>query len=85
MGLKPHEVKTLNFKHFTLMLKGYQARQNREWDRTRHIMSYIASFAGMGSTEIVQPTVIWPLPQDTYWEKKPIRTVKQALELLKEF
>lgn len=85
MGLKPHEVRKLNLKHFNLMLTGYVNAQNREWDRTRHVMSYIASFGGMGSKEFLKPQDIWPLPQDTEGIKKMIKTVEQAKKLLNEF
>lgn len=67
------------------MLTGYMARQNREWDRTRHIMSYVATFGGMGSSEFVEPTKVYPLPSDREYEKKPIKNKEQALKLLKEF
>lgn len=85
MGLKPHEVRKLNLKHFNLMLTGYIHGQNREWDRTRHLMSYIATYGGMGSSEFVSPKDVWPLPQDMEGVKKMIKTVEQAQQLLNEF
>ncbi len=85
MGLKPREVRRLTLKEFNLMLTGYIQRQNREWDRTRHLMSYIASFAGMGAQEFVDPKKIWPLPSDNDGQKKMITTAAQAEQLLKEF
>jgi len=85
MGLKPHEVRKLTLKHFNLMLTGYINNQNREWDRTRHLMSYIASFSGMGASEFLKPQDIWPLPQDSEGVKKMIKTLDQAKQLLNEF
>lgn len=67
------------------MLTGYLAKEDREWNRTRHIMAYIATYAGMGSSTFVRPEEIWPLPVDKEGEKKMITTEKQALELLKDF
>lgn len=85
MGLKPNEVRLLTMKEFNLMFTGYLARQDREWNRTRHLMSYIASFAGMGANEFVDPKRIWPLPVDREDQKKYIKTLKQCLELINEF
>lgn len=68
-----------------MLFSGYQDRQNREWNRTRHIMSYIASFSGMGAKEFVNPKSIWSLPIDKLDEKKYIKTLKQCLELINEF
>lgn len=67
------------------MLTGYLANQDREWNRTRHIMSYIGTFAGMGAKEFMRPEDVIALPMDQEGLKKPITTEKQALELLKEF
>lgn len=85
MGLKPLEVNTLLFKEWHLMFLGYQDRQNREWNRTRHLMSYIASYAGMGARDFVHPKNIWPLPFDREDQKKYIKTLKQCLDLINEF
>lgn len=85
MGLKPSEVRKLTMKEFNLMLTGYMARQNREWDRTRHIMAFVATYGGMGASEFIEPRTIYPLPSDRENEKKPIKTKEQALKLLKEF
>lgn len=72
-------------KEFNLMMTGYVARQNREWNHTRHLMSYIASFSGMGVRDFVDPKTIWPLPADKEDQKKYIKTLKQCLELINEF
>lgn len=85
MGLKPSEVKRVTMKEFNLMFTGYLARENREWNRTRHIMSYIATYAGMGAKDFVDPKSIWPLPFDNEDQKKYIKTIKQVLELINEF
>jgi len=86
MGLKGHEVRKTTLKEFGLMLNGYIARQHREWDRTRHIMSYIATFAGLGAKEFVTPQSVYPLPTDGEETKKmKITTSAQAEKLLKEF
>lgn len=85
MGLMPHQVRKLTLKHFNLMLTGYMQNQHREWDRTRHLMSYVATFGGMGAKEFIQPQSIYPLPQDFEGLKKAIKTPEQARQLLKEF
>lgn len=85
MGLKPAEVRKLTLRDFNLMFTGYLANQNREWDRTRRLMSFIASFSGMGAKEFMKPEDIWPLPTDREGTKKMIKTVEQATQLLKEF
>lgn len=85
MGLKPSEVKTLTLKDFNLMLTGYYRRQDHEWNRTRHIMSFILNYGGMGASDHYKPQDIWPLQMDKEDEKKMITTIHQAIELLKEF
>lgn len=85
MGFKPYEVKKLTLKEFNLALTGYMARQHREWDRTRHIMSFVATFGGMGSKEFVTPQSVYPLPADKEETKKKITNAAQAATLLKEF
>lgn len=85
MLLLPHQVKALLLKEWHLMFLGYQANQNREWNRTRHLMSYIASYAGMGAKDFVHPKSIWPLPIDKEETKKYIKTLKQCLDLINEF
>lgn len=85
MGLKPLEVDVLTMKEFNLMFTGYLARQDREWNRTRHLMSYIVSYAGMGANEFVDPKSIWGLPIDREDQKKNIKTMKQVLDLINEF
>lgn len=85
MGLKPFEVNLLTMKEFNLMFTGYLAREDREWNRTRHLMAYIRMFAGMGASEIVRPQDIWPLPIDNGGQKKYIKTLKQCLALINEF
>lgn len=85
MGLKPAEVERCTLKDFNLMLTGYQRRQEREWDRTRHIMAFILNYAGWGAKEFHHPKDIYPLGLDKENEKRKITTLKQALALLKEF
>jgi hypothetical protein len=85
MGLLPDQVRVLTMKEFNLMFTGYLAREDRKWNHTRHIMSYVASFAGMGARDFVEPKNIWPLPFDKEDQKKYIKTLKQVLELINEF
>lgn len=79
------EVNLLTMKEFNFMFTGYVARENREWNRTRHIMSYIISYAGFGAGEFVNPKTIWPLPIDNEDQIKYLTTLKQCLELINEF
>lgn len=85
MGLKPLEVEACTLKDFNLMLIGYQRRQEREWDRARHIMAFVANYAGFGSREVLHPKDVYPLELDRENEKRRITTLKQALSLLTEF
>ena len=85
MGLKPVEVRLLTMKEFNLMFTGYLAKEDREWNRTRHIMSYIASFSGFGAKDFIHPQSVWPLQMDNEEKKKYIKTLKQCLELINEF
>jgi len=85
MGLKPKEVRLLTMKEFNLMFTGYLAREDREWNRARHLMSAIITYAGMGARDFVDPKSIWPLPMDSEGQKKYIKTIKQVLELVKQF
>lgn len=85
MGLKPVEVEACTLRDFDLMMTGYQRRQERDWDRTRHIMSYILNFSGWGAKEFQYPKDILPLNIDKENERRKITTLKQALALLKEF
>lgn len=85
IGLKPSEVRSLTMKEFNLMFTGYLARQDREWNRTRHLMACVINFAGMGAKDFMQPQTIWPLASDKEDQKKYIKTIKQCLELINEF
>lgn len=67
------------------MHRGYEAREEKEKNRTRHIMAYVKAFGGMGSTEAVQIADIWPLKMDKTDEKKMITTMKQAMAMLRDF
>lgn len=68
-----------------MVLEGYVAREENEWDRTRNLMAFIATFAGMGSKEVVDPTKIMKLHKDRVIVVKPIRTYAQAIDLLNSF
>lgn len=68
------------------MITGYLRRQEKEWNHTRHLMSYILNYAGMVAPEnFVRPQDIWPLSLDKEDVKKIITTMHQAMQLLKEF
>jgi hypothetical protein len=83
--LKPDEVRKTYLKDFNLLLLGYQRRQEQEWNRTRHLYAAIRNFAGMGAKEAVQPQSLIPLYMDEEDKIQPIRNIKQAMQLLKEF
>ena len=85
MGLKPIEVEACTLRDFSLMYTGYKRRQDREWDRTRHVMAFIMNFSGWGAKDFQDPKTIWPLDFDNENEARKITTLKQALALLKEF
>jgi hypothetical protein len=67
------------------MLTGYYRKQEQEWDRTRHIMSYVVSFAGMGGGKFYKPSDVLPLALDMEGEKRMITTMHMAMLLLKDF
>lgn len=85
MGLRPAEVKKLTLAEYSLMYIGYHRRYEQEWNRTRHLMYSVINFGGMGTTNPVPPSQIWPLDMDTYGEIKMITTLAQAIQLLREF
>lgn len=85
MGLKPMEVKSLLLKDFNLMLLGHERRLEHDKNMTRHIMAFQQAFGGMGASEWMGPDKIWPLQMDKDLEIRPITTLKQAMQLLKEF
>lgn len=85
MGLKPLEVKALTLKDFNLMYTGYFRRQEKEWNRTRHVMAFILNYGGMGAKQFQKPQDIWPLEMDKQITKRRIRTMAQAMSLLKEY
>lgn len=85
MGLKPQEVKRLTLKEFNLMYTGYFRREEREWNRTRLLMTYILNYAGMGATQFKQPQEVWPLDMDKKFIRPKIKTIAQAMRLLKEY
>jgi len=85
MGLKPKEVKSLLLKDFWLMFTGYQRREDKEWNRTRHLMAFIQTFGGMGASKFANPQSIWPLPLDDENKKQFITSLAQAKALFKEF
>lgn len=67
------------------MLTGYLAKEEKAWNRTRNLMSYIVSYGGMGTSEFVTPESIWPLPMDEEDQKKMIKTLAQAKVLINDF
>lgn len=79
------EIERCTLKEFNLRLLGYQRRQEREWDRTRHIMAFVLNYSGMGAKEFHHPKDIYPLSLDRENEKRKITTLKQVWALLKEF
>jgi hypothetical protein len=68
-----------------MVLEGYIAREENEWDRTRNIMAFLATFGGMGAKKVVQPSEVISLHKDMLDKIKPIRSYKEAMELLKTF
>lgn len=84
MGLKPLEVESCTLREFDLLMTGYHRREEKEWNRTRHMMSYIASCA-YGAPKFIPPRDIITLEMDKEDGIRPITTLKQALSLLNEF
>jgi hypothetical protein len=84
IGLKPLEVEQCTMREFDLLLTGFHRREEREWNRTRNQMSYIASCA-YGQTKFISPQEVIKLEMDKEDTLRPITTIKQALALLNEF
>jgi hypothetical protein len=68
-----------------MVLEGYIAREENEWDRTRNLMAFIATFAGMGATKVMQPSEVMSLQKDLIDRIMPTRSYKEAMELLQSF
>lgn len=85
MGLKPKEVSRLTLKEFNLMYTGYFRREEKEWNRVRHLMTFILNYGGMGAKQFQKPQDVWPLEMDKQHVKKRITNHVQAKELLKQY
>ena len=83
MGLKPIEVNRLTFKDFSFMEMGYYMREARELDRLRRLQATVMTFAGMGSSKLINPKDILSIPiLDNENIIMPIRTREQALQMI---
>lgn len=78
----PKEVKALTLLEFNMVLEGWISREENEWDRTRNLMAFIATFAGMGAKKAISAAEIMPLYKDKAQSIRPIKTHKEALDLL---
>jgi len=67
------------------MMNGYQRRNEEEWDRTRNLMAFQLNYGGMGAKKPYMPSDIMRLSRDTAHIKKPIKTLLQAMKILKHF
>lgn len=72
-------------RDFELILTGHRRRQEHDVNQTRHILSFIRAFSGMGASEYVSPAELWPLSIDLEGQKQMITTFEQAKKLFKEF
>lgn len=78
----PTEVQALTLLQFNMVLEGWIAREENEWDRTRNLMAFIATFSGMGAKKAVSATELMPLHKDRALTIKPVRSHKDAMDLL---
>lgn len=87
MGLKPDEVLGLTLSQFNLMYTGYKRRREDDWDIARRTWAYILNFGGMGvkGDKVIQHTELLTLDRDRGQQKRVIRTLNDALKILKEF
>jgi hypothetical protein len=67
------------------MMNGYQRRNEEEWDRTRNLMAYQLNFGGMGTKKPYLPSDIIRLRRDEINVKRPIKSMLQAMKILKHF
>jgi len=85
MGYKPLEVAAVTLSQFQLILTGYQRRRDHEWNQTRHIMTAVINYAGWGAKDYIPPERVIELHSDLENTKQPIRSMKQAMRLFKDF
>lgn len=83
MGLKPIEVYRLTLVEFSMMELGAYMREAKELDRLRRLQSTIITFAGMGSSKIVNPSDVLGIPIiDNEEVIMPIRSRDEALKMV---
>lgn len=85
MGLRPAEVKALYYKDFLVMIRGYNLRLEKDWDRTRNMIWATIKYAGMGAPDVPPAKDLFPLSMDREFEKRMITSLAMAKELLKQF
>lgn len=71
------------------MYIGYQRRNEKDWDIARRTWAYIVVYGGLGLKKDakITPEQLWRLPftDSNGKSSKKITTMKQALDLLREF
>lgn len=85
MGFEKPKIDFIELKEYEMLLTGYHRRQDRETNRTRHLLSFIQAFSGVGGSEYISPQEIWPLAIDDEGKKRMITSLEQAKKLYKEF
>lgn len=83
--MRKPDINFVCLNEYELIFTGYLRRQDRETNRTRHLMSHIQAFAGMGGGSYTPPDELWPLSIDEENKKRFITTMAMAKELFKDF
>jgi hypothetical protein len=95
-GLKPWELRRVTLRDFNAMYVGYRRRQEEMWDIARNTWSYMMVYGGMGlkkDAKVPSPQELYPLQfrdkemqmESGAAKAKPITSIEEAFELLKEF
>lgn len=83
MGLKPVEVYRLTLVEFAMMEMGYFTRRCIELDGLRDLKATIMTFAGMGSSKLINPKDVMGIPfLDNEDAILPVKTRQQALKMI---
>lgn len=80
------EIKRLTLSEFNKVATGFSEREEEAWDRTRHVMSYIVNYGGMGGgKKYYSPQEILSLTKDQEQGVFHINNDIRAYKLLERF
>lgn len=80
------EIKRLTLSEFNKVATGYNEREEDAWDRTRHVMSSIINYGGMGGgKKYYSPQEVLSLSKDKEEAVVHINSDIHAYKLLERF